>query len=250
MQTHESTAEHGIKKSKTLLPSFDPQAQSWEPAGSSYGAVPVERLAPDFIRDVLGGGVDFKTDLPREKSFSRQIVHQEPVPAAVLVPMVMRQEGLTVLLTQRTAHLQHHAGQVCFPGGRCEPDDSDAEATALRETLEETGLTYDHVDVLGRLPEYVTGTGYSITPVTALVRPDFSLAPDAGEVAEVFEVPLSFLTDPMNYRLHRARLPNGLQRQYYSVPWEQFFIWGATAAMLRGMYQILARAASSDNSRS
>lgn len=224
-------------------PQFDPKTQPWQPASSQSGAVPAEVLNPDFIRMVLGREVGPRVpEIPRELPVAGYESRSTPVPAAVLVPMVMRSEGLTVLLTQRTAHLNDHAGQVSFPGGRVEPDDQHPEATALRETMEETGLAHHHVDLVGRLPQYVTGTGFSITPVTALVRPDFELAPDEFEVAEVFEVPLSFLTDPANYRLHRAQLPDGGVRQYFSVPWQQFFIWGATAAMLRGMYQILAEA--------
>jgi 8-oxo-dGTP pyrophosphatase MutT (NUDIX family) len=156
----------------------------------------------------------------------------------------MRPEGLTVLLTQRTAHLNDHAGQISFPGGRVEASDVDVRATALRETEEETGLSRSFVECLGGLPRYITGTGFSVSPVTALVQPGFTLSPDAFEVAEVFEVPLSFLTDTANYRFHQVKLADGAQRQYYSVPWKQFFIWGATAAMLLGMCQILSEAAS------
>ena len=228
-------------------PQFDPKTQPWEPASSKFGLVPPEALSPGFIREVLGRSIEPRTpEIGRELPVSGYESRTSPVPAAVLVPMVMRSEGITVLLTQRTAHLHDHAGQVSFPGGRVEPDDPDAVATALRETMEETGLAHHHVDVVGRLPQYFTGTGFMITPVTALVRPGFELAPDAFEVAEVFEVPLSFLTDPANYRLHQAQLPDGAVRQYFSVPWQQFFIWGATAAMLRGMYQILAEAFSAN----
>ena len=160
----------------------------------------------------------------------------------MLVPLVMRPEGVTVLLTQRTAHLNDHAGQISFPGGRIENTDADAVDAALRETEEETGLSRTFIDVLGSLPRYLTSSGFAINPVTALVRPGFSLSPDTFEVAEIFEVPLSFLTNPANYRLHRATLSDGTHRQYYSAPWGHFFIWGATAAMLRGMCQILSEA--------
>lgn len=224
-------------------PQFDPKTQPWEPACSSLGMVPADVLSPDFIRTVLGRPIEpLAPEIPRELPVTGYESRTAPVPAAVLVPMVMREQGLTVLLTQRTAHLHDHAGQVSFPGGRVEPEDPNPVATALRETLEETGLAHHHVDVIGRLPQYFTGTGFSITPVTALVQPGFDLAPDEFEVAEVFEVPLAFLTDPRNYRLHCAQLPDGGVRRYFSVPWQQFFIWGATAAMLRGMYQVLAKA--------
>ena len=124
-----------------------------------------------------------------------------------------------------------------------EASDIDVQDTALRETEEETGLLREHIECLGGLPRYLTGSGFAINPVTALVRPGFTLAPDEFEVAEVFEVPLSFLTDPANYRFHQAHLPDGGLRQFYSVPYNQFFIWGATAAMLLGLCQVLSEAA-------
>ncbi len=230
-----------------VKPLFDPKAQPWEPAHDRFGRIPVQDLQPDFIRQVLGKNIEQPLDLPNEAAILYPGRDGDPVEAAVLVPLVLREEGLTVLLTQRTDHLHDHAGQVSFPGGRVEDTDDGAVATALRETHEETGLAAHHVDVLGTLPRYYTGTGFAITPITSFVRPGFSLSPDSFEVAHVFEVPLSFLTDPVNYRLHRAVLPDGRVRQYYSVPWQEFFIWGATAAMLRGMYQILAEAFSSSS---
>jgi 8-oxo-dGTP pyrophosphatase MutT (NUDIX family) len=232
-----------------LSPMFDPKSQPWEVSSSTYGIVPPEVLDPDFVRTVLQGGIERPLELPNEALIQYPGREGAPVEAAVLVPMVMRQGGLTVLLTQRTDHLHDHAGQVSFPGGRVEKDDLGPVATALRETHEETGLAPEHVDVIGHLPRYFTATGFAITPVTSLVRPNFSLSPDKFEVAHVFEVPLSFLTDPRNYRFHEARLPDGSVRRYYSVPWGDFFIWGATAAMLRGMYQILAEAFSSSRRR-
>ena len=120
--------------------------------------------------------------------------------------------------------------------------DASPVAAALRETQEETGLGPDLIEVLATLPPYITTTGYSVTPVAALVKPDFTLNPDAFEVAEVFEVPLAFLTDPRNHRLHCATLPDGGQRHFYSMPWNGRFIWGATAAMLRNFYHLLRRA--------
>lgn len=223
---------------------FDPQVQPWVPASGAHGLIPNDVLSPEFVRSVLGRAIEQPLDLPDElvTSYANSAAMIE---AAVLVPVVLRDNGLTVLLTQRTDHLHDHAGQVSFPGGRVEQADESPIATALRETHEETGVTAEHVDVIGRLPRYITGTGYAITPVTGLVRPTFSLSPDEFEVAEVFEVPLSFLTNPASYRLHQARMPDGTVRHYYSVPWDNYFIWGATAAMLRGMYQVLAEAFSS-----
>lgn len=155
-------------------------------------------------------------------------------PAAVLFPIVLREREPTVLLTQRTAHLRDHAGQISFPGGRVEQEDASPIHTALRETEEEIGLSREHVDVLGFLPEYRTGTGYCVTPVVGLVSPPFELLPDAFEVAEVFEVPLGFLLDPANHQQHSLHY-RGALRNYYAMPYGDYFIWGATAGMIRSL---------------
>jgi 8-oxo-dGTP pyrophosphatase MutT (NUDIX family) len=152
-------------------------------------------------------------------------------PAAVLVPIVNRQTGLTVLLTQRTVHLRDHAGQVSFPGGRCEPEDAGPLATALREAEEEVGLLPAQVEVLGLLPEYRTSTGFAVTPVIGLVEPPLNLRLDDFEVAEVFEPPLAFLLDPANHQRQRVHW-QGAWREYWAMPWEGYYIWGATAGML------------------
>ncbi len=159
-------------------------------------------------------------------------------PAAVLLPVVVRPEELTVLFTQRTAHLHDHAGQVSFPGGRREVSDPSPVFTALRETTEEIGLASERVEVLGLLPEYRTGTGFSVTPVVGLVHPPFELAPDSFEVAEIFETPLSFLLDPANHQRHSIEV-GGIVRQYYAMPYQGHFIWGATAGMLVSLYRLL-----------
>lgn len=159
-------------------------------------------------------------------------------PAAVLVPLVLREHALTVLLTQRTDHLHHHPGQISFPGGRLEAGDAGALEAALRETEEEIGLARDHVEVLGKLPEYRTVTGFAITPVVGLVRPPFDLRLDAFEVAEVFEVPLSFLVDERNRKRHRIEY-RGALREFYAMPYEGRFIWGATAGMLVSLAGLL-----------
>ena len=157
-------------------------------------------------------------------------------PAAVLVPLVEHANGLTVLLTQRTDHLNHHAGQVSFPGGRVEADDRGPVDTALRETEEEIGLRRDQVEIAGYLDGYETGTGFHITPVVGFVRPGFTLKLDAFEVAEAFEVPLEFVFDPANHQRHR-RMHNGRERRYFAMPYGDFYIWGATAAMLMNLYR-------------
>lgn len=182
-----------------------------------------------------------------EIAVERRINGRAPAHAAVLLPLVQRDE-LTVLLTRRTDHLRDHAGQVSFPGGRVEAEDADAVATALRETREEIGLDDRHVQVIGQLPTYTTGTGFVVTPVVSLVQPGFQLALDSFEVAEAFEVPLSFLMTPAHHRWHSLEFEGG-RREFLSMPWDgfgpdgsprRFFIWGATAAMLRNFYRFLS----------
>mgnify|MGYP002633406790 CR=1 FL=1 len=158
--------------------------------------------------------------------------------AAVLVPLVNRDAGIQVLLTQRTGHLRDHGGQVSFPGGRVEPGDVDREATALRETVEETGLTADRVTLLGRLPGYEIPSGFRITPVVGWVEPPFSVVPDAFEVADIFEAPLAYFLDPANYQRRQFHF-RGRQRHYLAVPWDGRYIWGATAGMLYSLCRLL-----------
>ncbi len=170
---------------------------------------------------------------------------REPAGAAVLVPLVRRETGLSLLLTRRADHLRDHAGQISFPGGRVEPEDDGPVATALRETEEEIGLSRLHIDVIGQLPVYSTVTAFQVTPVVGLVEPGFTLTLDDFEVAEAFEVPLAFLMDPAHHRHHRFEFA-GAERRFLSMPWpgpeREYFIWGATAAMLRNLYRLLVSA--------
>ncbi|TWB46505.1 CoA pyrophosphatase [Nitrospirillum viridazoti] len=158
--------------------------------------------------------------------------------AAVLVPLVDRPEGMTVLLTQRSAHLAAHGGQISFPGGRVEPEDTDAIATALRETEEEVGLAPTQVEVVGRLDTYYTRTGFRVVPVVGLVNPPFFLQPDPFEVQEVFEVPLSFILDPGS-RQRQSREFKGALRHFWVFPYDDRYIWGATAGMLVNLCEVL-----------
>ncbi len=159
--------------------------------------------------------------------------------AAVLVPIIAHADGLTVLFTQRTASLRSHSGQVSFPGGRAEPTDPSIEFTALREAAEEIGLQAERVEVLARLPEYFTRTGFRVTPVVGLIQPPLELVPDAREVDEVFEVPLDFILDPANHQRATREL-NGRTVGYYVIEHHGRSIWGATAGMLVNLYRQLA----------
>ena len=165
---------------------------------------------------------------------------RQVTPAAVLVPLINRPDAVTVMLTQRTAHLNDHAGQISFPGGRVDEADSDRVYTALREAQEETGLARDAVEVIGTLPDYDIPTGFRVTPVVGWIEPPVDLAPDPFEVAEVFEVPLTHFLDPANHQRHSDEV-NGRRRNYYAMPYQQRYIWGATAGMLHSLYQALTR---------
>ena len=160
-------------------------------------------------------------------------------PAAVLVPIVEREGGLTVLLTRRTDHLDDHAGQISFPGGRIEASDAGPAAAALREAEEETGLPAGRVRLIGRLDTYVTRTGFEVIPVVGLVRPPFPVELDSFEVAEVFEVPLGFFLAPGNRERH-GRLFEGKMRYYHAFPYRDYFVWGATAGMLVNLVEVLS----------
>jgi 8-oxo-dGTP pyrophosphatase MutT (NUDIX family) len=160
------------------------------------------------------------------------------VSAAVLVPLIVHPSMMTVLLTLRTLHLADHAGQISFPGGRVEPQDADEAATALREATEEVGLAAGKVRIVGRLDTYVTRTGYRIAPVVGLIEPPIELEPDPHEVAEIFEVPLDFLVDPVNRR-RDSRHYQGTERFFLAMCWERHYIWGATAGMLVNLAELL-----------
>jgi 8-oxo-dGTP pyrophosphatase MutT (NUDIX family) len=187
------------------------------------------RLAAAPPPGIRRGDHDLNPDLLPEGPLTR---------AAVLVPLIDRPQGLTVLLTRRTDHLQDHAGQISFPGGRCEPGDCDITATALREAEEEIGLSRNLVTPVGRLDTYITRTGFEVIPIVALVAPPAALVPDPREVAEVFEVPLDFILDPASRQRH-SRIYAGATRYFYVFPWREYYIWGATAGMLVNLTDLL-----------
>ena len=222
---------------------LDPQAVPVIGTDHHLPAVDQARLTPEALRQRFQAAQGWQADIRGDTGADPEGLSA----ASVLVPLVQRADGLHVLLTRRSEHLRDHAGQISFPGGRVEQVDADAVATALREAEEEVGLPRDAVDVIGQLPHYTTVTRYVVTPVVALVRPPFDLRLDAFEVAEAFEVPLSFLMTPAHHRRHEFEL-QGERRQFLSMPWQgldeqgvsrTYFIWGATAAMLRNLYGFL-----------
>lgn len=215
-------------------PLFDPQQLPVD-AIAGEPPVPAAALAPDALRAHFARAPYFEAE-PGDAAF---VLRPDPTPAAVLIPLVQRPAGLTVLLTRRTAHLSAHAGQISFPGGRAEDFDASPVDTALRETEEEIGLHRRYIDVLGVLPDYLTGTGFQVTPVAGLVAPPFELNPDANEVDEVFEVPLAFLMDGAHHQRLSFELPEGGRRAFYAMPYGDYFIWGATAGMLRNLFHFL-----------
>ncbi|MDQ2070778.1 CoA pyrophosphatase [Natronospira bacteriovora] len=188
------------------------------------------RLPADLVREArLGVHGDVPPSLARV---------EQPKSAAVLVPVVDHVDALTVMLTVRTDDLPDHPGQISFPGGSFEAHDRDAVATALREMEEEVGVGAEAVTVSGYLPPYLTITGFAVAPVVGLLRPDYQARPDPSEVAEVFEAPLSFLMDPANHEIVRMSV-RGHDLAYYQIDWQGYRIWGATAAMLVGLSQVL-----------
>ena len=198
-------------------------------------AVPAERLTVDWLRARFAAPPPWSPEQVDEGRLHLDGARHAAVRASVLVPLVRREAGLTLLLTQRTAHLSKHAGQVSFPGGRAETSDTSVVDTALRETEEEVGLDRQHVEVLGTLPDYATGSGFLVTPVVALVQPPFTLQADPSEVADIFEVPLAFLMDGQHHQRIMAPASSG-RHMFYAMPYQQFYIWGATAGMLRNLF--------------
>ena len=231
------------------LPKFDPRSIPVQGIDDHLESVALASLNPEALRRRFLNPPSWTPEHSVEKKFE----DRQPALAAVLVPLVMRDE-LTLILTERATHLSTHSGQVAFPGGRTDESDVDATDTALREAHEEIGLPRDHVEVLGTLPIYVTGTAYIITPVVALVKPGFVLDPNPAEVADVFEVPLAYLMNPANHRHHDFEF-DGVLRQWLSMPYvertgssgsaghidgKERYIWGATAGMLRNLYRFLS----------
>ena len=201
-----------------------------QPGRRGFGGTDDPFAAAEF-RQVLRGDHDLNPGMSLPSTSLR--------PAAVLVPLVDHAHGMSVLLTQRTAHLTAHAGQISFPGGRIEAHDADEVAAALRETAEEVGLLREQISVIGRLDNYVTGTGFEIAPIVGIVAPPFALVIDPFEVAEAFEVPLAFILDRRNHQ-RVERESGGRRRCFFVLPYEGRNIWGATAGILVNLAEVLA----------
>lgn len=220
------------------LPNFDPRAVPLLGVDAHLPPVHPGALAPQSLRRRFAQPPAWEPELWSERRFT----DRQPAQASVLVPVVMR-ERPTILLTERTTNLSTHSGQVAFPGGKQDETDRDAADTALREAHEEIGLDRGLAEVIGTMPTYTTGTMFIITPVIALVRPDYRLELNPHEVADAFEVPLDFLMNPAHHRRHAIEF-SGVRREWFSMPYEdggkERFIWGATAAMLRNFYRFLA----------
>ncbi|GKT24143.1 CoA pyrophosphatase [Acidovorax sp. SUPP3334] len=233
-----SSAMPSVIAPLSSLPQFDPRQVPVLGVDSHLPPVPATAQTAKALRLRFTSPPSWTPEVVYERAFTERPLRH----AAVLIPIVMR-ERPTVLLTERTTHLSTHSGQVAFPGGSADPEDANPAATALREAWEEVGLEAQYVEVLGELATYRTGTGFSITPVVALVQPGCTFHPNAYEVADLFEVPLDYLLDPAHHRRHAFEW-EGVTREWFSMPYEDeagktHFIWGATAGMLRNFYRFM-----------
>jgi 8-oxo-dGTP pyrophosphatase MutT (NUDIX family) len=237
--------DHLPKASDASQSIFDPREVPIVSRDSHMPAIEKSLLTPDALRLRFTQDKQWEAEvtdenraaLAREGSF-KVGRGNELMPAAVLIPLIMHENELKILLTQRAAHLYDHPGQISFPGGRCDPGDNSAIDTALREAEEEIGLPASRVEVLGSLPHYLTITGYQVTPVVSLIDAGHSYEPDEFEVADIFEVPMKYLMNPHYHEQRMWQSPQGYRR-FYAIPYENKFIWGATAGMLRNLYHFL-----------
>ena len=231
-----------VRATQLRRPIPDPRATAVDPAGPRLPVLPPERLRAEALRERFRHPPRWTPEIVDDRW---RLADEAPRAAAVLVPLVPRDDGLAVVLTERTAHLTAHAGQIAFPGGRTEPSDASPVVTALREAEEEIGLARGLVEILGTMPRYLTGSGFEVTPVVGLVDPAHRLQPDPNEVALAFEVPLAFLMDPSHHQRRLYRWDDGAERSFYAMPWtdaagREHFIWGVTAAMLRNLYRFVS----------
>lgn len=230
MSTKDGTGERAAMAVMSDRPTEGDQAGQGSERAKAVRAVP--NLSGDQLRSM------FDAYQPQPLAADPQIDQTQPKPAGVLVPLVAGADGWHVLLTQRTSHLTHHAGQISFPGGRVEPDDPSATIAALREAEEEISLARDRVELIGQLDDYRTVTNYRVTPVVGLITDTGPLKADANEVAAIFQAPLAHFLNPDNFERHDRAVDNR-SRSFYAVPYEGYFIWGATAAMLKNLASVI-----------
>lgn len=224
-------------------PVFNPQAQKSMRANAGLSPISQDKITETFIRQAFENSLFNQVSDPiveRWNEEKRRFHQQTPyIEASTLMPLVTTPQGLEMLLTRRSLQLKKHSGQISFPGGRVDKEDTSAAHTALRETFEEIGVPAQKIHLVGQLPDFFTGTGFLIRPFVAFVDAGYTLLPNQDEVAEVFSVPLSFLLNPENHFLHEVPIGLATIREYYSIPWKDYFIWGATAAVIRTFYQRL-----------
>jgi|SRR5690606_57873 len=221
---------------------FDPEAQPVIPV-PALPRLSATTLSLPFIRKAFSASFPWQVEPVFHDHFDLDTsAFPDIIPAAVCIPLVQQTDGLHVLFTRRSAKLYNHAGQICFPGGRIESTDTSYVEAAVRETWEEIGVEPRFVEFIGSQPSFLTSTRYTMKPMIGLLQQGYRLVPDHREVAEIFEVPLDFLLDPAHHRLHEIREEDGSVRHFFSVSWGDYFIWGATAALIRNLYHYMAAA--------
>ena len=225
-----------------IVPGFDPRSQPLV-ALDPLPDLPAQAQQLDFLRSAFAQPIQWQVEpLFRSSFYPEFLPGSMNVRSAVCIGVMQRPDGPTVIFTRRAMHLHNHAGQISFPGGRIEASDLGPVEAALRETQEEIGIEPRFVRYLGQHPIFVTSTQFAMRPVIGELQAGFQVLPDSSEVAEVFEVPLSVLLDPQRHQLHHADLPDGAGRYYFSIPWGPYFIWGATAVLIRNLYHHLSAA--------
>lgn len=239
------TKKDYVIKQGQVVPAFDPFAQPFFIANEGLSAITPDVLNSQLLLKAFEPNFMWQADpLIQDWNEDKLLFNgqQAYIEAATLMPLIHTPYGIHMVLTRRAKHLKKHSGQISFPGGRIDASDISAANAALRETHEEIGVEPYYVQLLGQMPDLFTGTGFLMRSYVAELRPGYTFRANADEVEEVFTVPLAFLMDPAHHRLHTAALPDGKVRSYFSMPWNDYYIWGATAAVIRNFYFRLQQA--------